>query len=246
MGDTSLFQVTIPHVNGIVADGIVNTFVFHHDDDALQITQHAAIAGLLADFYNGVTGAGNRVREMLANDLSRVAGACTIRQYDVVDLAGPRKVDGVTVGAMGSPISQSSWTLGAGAAGVSLPSEVACVLTTRVTRSDEPALAVEGPGNIRPRQRGSGRIYIGPLNGGTTNDSSSGTSRPGVGLRNALLDAGVRLRNGARALSTPARWVVWSRAAEATLEIDRLEVDDAWDTMRSRGVKASLRAGVNA
>lgn len=115
-----------------------------------------------------------------------------------------------------------------------LPDEVACCLSFR-------AAYASGTPNARKR----GRTYIGPLAEGAA--SPSWPKRPKPELRAALLA-------GAAAIATRLDggawdWVVYSGrtagvnegAAEAGFKVVEAWVDDAFDTVRSRGPAATLK-----
>lgn len=109
----------------------------------------------------------------------------------------------------------------------SQPSGVA----TRLPREVALCLSYYGDRNI-PRQRG--RLYFGPLAAAV--DSSD---RPPLALRQALIQFGYDLYNALD--GEAARWIVHSPTINGKTEITDLWVDDAWDTMRSRGSEPSSR-----
>lgn len=82
----------------------------------------------------------------------------------------------------------------------------------------------------RPRSRG--RIYMGPFEA-----SSSGAEFAPLGLRSDMLAFGQALfRAGGSAV-----WSLYSPTVAAFSAITNLWVDNAWDTVRSRGLPATVR-----
>lgn len=112
------------------------------------------------------------------------------------------------------------FTFPAASASAPLPEEVACVAT------------FHGAPPVTPRTRG--RIYLGPLN----------NSMVGLGVGAARISSTYRTAVAERcqALATAAdNWVVYSPTSNVTTEVAGGFVDDAFDTMRKRGPKASSR-----
>jgi len=86
-----------------------------------------------------------------------------------------------------------------------------------------------------PRYRG--RIYCGPF-GGTT----SGTNRPSSQVLTDTKALGTAIAAAGGAAWT---WCIWSVMDQLMRPVTNFYVDDEWDTMRSRGQKATQRvAGV--
>jgi len=227
-----LAQVELASVTGIPADNVINTFSFI--TPAGFQPQLDQIPNALIDFYNGANTGPPPLSTYLSLEMSRAAGAVTIRQYDIAGaLSG---------GPTGSPVRTSQHTLVGNAPALPFPGEVAMVLTLRGT--DALSSAVEAPDGgdpgtapDRPRARKTGRIYFGPTTqGGAT---SGPPVRPDSVFREALLDAGQRLYSGLAPLGII--WSVWSRADGALRGMTSLQVDDAYDTQRRRGVAATLR-----
>ncbi len=106
------------------------------------------------------------------------------------------------------------------------PSEVSVVLSISAAR---PAGA--------PAGRYRGRIYLGPWGSSIQGPVSAGDSRPGAAWRTVIGQAGQRLAD----LSAPIKWCVYSPTDLALRPIDRCCVDDAFDTIRSRGATATLK-----
>jgi hypothetical protein len=100
-----------------------------------------------------------------------------------------------------------------------MPYEVACCLSFYSDRN-------------LPRNRG--RIFLGPFNGSLTSD------RPGA-LRQEILDLATDFANLG---GVNIQWCVWSRRDNAFKQVSNAWVDNAWDTIRSRGLKPTSRLTV--
>lgn len=91
---------------------------------------------------------------------------------------------------------------------------------------------VDDPESSTPRRRG--RIYLGPIAGGETNNP-----RPAAGLREAVLDLGEALASVGFASATT--WMLYSPTDKAYAKIESIWTDDSWDTQRRRGQEPTLR-----
>lgn len=215
---------------------VVNNFAFHSAvaiDAAVILDIHNAVAG----FYNTLPATGTRaVGKYLSPTLDRASASVTIRSYDITGILGINPATGRPY-PHGSPIAEDNITLTTSDSTDALPSQVACVLTLRGRDAIEQA--VEGPGNIRPRQRRTGRLYIGPLNIAAETNSVNGHSRPVVTFRDDLLLAAEELQDAL--VDGSYAWCVWSRADGAMYPIERVECDDSWDVIRSRKLDPTVR-----
>jgi hypothetical protein len=88
---------------------------------------------------------------------------------------------------------------------------------------------------LNPARR-RGRIYIGPL---VTTASSGVPARPNAGSRAVFVERFVNLRTSLLAVGYELG--VYSSTDNAFHGIDQVWCDDAFDTMRSRGVRATGR-----
>jgi hypothetical protein len=102
------------------------------------------------------------------------------------------------------------------------PREVAICLST----SGAPALSGR-PGGLLPTERG--RTFIGPIN-----SQYCASERPGVTVRNAILELGKAIK----LISVPG--FLWG-AGSSLNEVSRVWVDDEWDTQRRRGFRPTSR-----
>ena len=147
---------------------------------------------------------------------------------DLYKLDTPTKLAG---GALGSPFASFNWTMPTAAGSQDLPAEVAVCASFRASYA---GLAEES-GSTRPRARRRGRVYLGPVMtnilGVTAGETHVGASFPTVVV--AAMEA---LRT-----DTATSWGVWSRADAATSPVVAEWCDDAFDTIRKRGPKATTR-----
>jgi hypothetical protein len=212
-------QVTLDRQGGLPEDVITNTFHFEDDsgfatNGGISVNGPGLISRLQA-FYDYI---GSRY-------LSGVlAGTGRVRLYDMADPL-PR------VPAMEEEITFQR----AGSGG--LPSEVALCLSYQASASS---------GQAQGRRRG--RVFLGPFVGaaGVSPTGSSADHRPSTSTLDGILTAAHEMARGG---SGSFRLVVYSPTTKAqggtmdaaTNDAVTISVDNAWDTIRSRGVKASQR-----
>lgn len=200
-------QVVFPGVSGLPEDRYVTTWAFRR----LEITSDfedasLEVGGKLAQFYDAPVAPNTRsVASYMSNEI--LWDQIELRHYD---LSGqpPRE-----------PLIQT-FSLTPPPQGQPLPEEVAVCLSFFA-------------GTNSPRRRG--RVYIGPLLGGSTIAVESDTGRPVpvVGLRQAMVAAAERLRTQFNGEDTS--WCVLSQADQTMRDVTAGWVDDAFDTQRRRG-----------
>jgi len=209
-------QVSIPRDGGLPEDDSMNTW--HFWSEAVDRLDDCAVAfDGLRIFYQTIDG-------ILS---SKINGAMNVKFYDLSDLV-PRP-----------PIFLDNATLTPGSS-APLPSEVAICLSFR-----GPALA----GAIPARNRG--RIFLGPLDSSVM-DTSTADSIVDSGITGAIANAAETFRTGFGA--TTVTWSVFSPTiagappwspivlAASTAFVEEGHVDNAFDTIRSRGASATGRA----
>lgn len=224
MASTVHVQVVIPAVSLITRDEAINTFTFHTGGSDSAATLAAAVAPILADFYNDEHGSGVAIADYLSANRLRTTDGCLMRWYDITThLNGS---------AAGPPVYENTWTLGGSPDNLGLPEEVAVCLSFHGDFGVTPEF---GPGDARQRSRKRGRVYIGPLNSDVMETDNTGPQRPNDGVQNSLVDAGTYLRDA------DAGWSVWSRRDAALYPVTGGWVDDAYDTVRGRGPDPSAR-----
>lgn len=182
-------------------------------------------------------------------EISRAANVCRVKAYNVTGKLQRFRQDGKwKTPPIGSPVAESTFTLvavGSPANGRPLPAEVAYAVTLEaVGRAAQP---VEAPNaevppvdsGDRPRQRYTGKVYIGPLHTGAI-DSVNNQCRPSSALRDTALMAFDELDLKAFQ-DAGARLAIWSRADGVMRTVDAVSADDAFDTQRRRGNQPSIR-----
>lgn len=231
-----LAVVSLAHTNGLPADACQNQFAVE-TAGAASGADHVGIASEIGDFYSGLaTGAAAEVGAYLSPVISRVANAHSVALYNL---------DGHLDGSPhGSPMFENTFTIDAPLSTSPYPEEVACVLTLRgldwsMQPVESPDSADEGTERDRPRQRHTGRVYIGPVNANAAMNDN-GVNRPAVQFRNDLRFAAAELQSSLIA-ETASYLAVWSRKNSALYRVTHVQVDDAWDTQRRRGAKAVSR-----
>lgn len=134
------------------------------------------------------------------------------------------KIYAADTGVPNYPIYETSFNLTAAPGPVEMPEEVAlCISYANDSQ------------NSVPRARRRGRIYI----SGFT-ESSNDTGRPATGTYTALPSAFNDYVDEVNLIADVSAGI-WSRANATVYPIERIWCDNEWDTMRSRGGKATTR-----
>lgn len=234
-----LATVTFAAKSGMPKDAVVNNFAFSMPSGW---NDPNLLTGKLDDLYNDVVvGQQNALSAYLGNSLVRTAGGATV---DVYDITG--HLDG---SPHGSPIGSAVFTLGASLGTGDLPREVQLCVTLRgvgwsTALVEVPDTGDPGTAPDRPRQRHTGRLFLGPLSAGNAvaaADAVTGDVRPGATFRADVLEAFEAFGEAIAATWAGARWGVWSRAMTFIHTIERVEVDDAFDIQRRRGSSPTTR-----
>jgi hypothetical protein len=218
-----------PHLSGIPADDDENTFVFQSAAaDAATAAGQIDAASLVQHFYNSAN-LHHPLAWYLSSILDRTANVPHLDYYDITG-----HLDG---SAAGAPVLVSHFTLGTGdPSSFNLPASCAAVLTEYAAGR---AAAPVGH-TTRPKQRLTGRIYLGPLRENTLGYVLEETHLD----PNFVADLGAaasRLKGEAAALSTPTEWSVWSRANAGVVNIVGGAIDNRVDVQRRREVAATVR-----
>jgi len=229
--------------SGLVKDACVNNFII---DDHGHIADHGGpllITQEINRFYNDAPagGTGAKLCQFLGPQLSRVTNGVQVRYYDLTG-----HLDG---SATGSPAYQDAFTLGPEdvAGPPACPSEVCGVLTIRGQGWDTSPIDIPGgapgpAGDVRPRQRHSGRLFLGPIDtGALTTDGTTGRTTLSTYFRSTVCHAAKVLANNWDALNLSPDWAVWSRVAGVVIKVVAAQCDDAPDTQRRRGIAPSTR-----
>lgn len=244
-----LATVTLEATNNIARDHSVNTFAFHSDlVDLTDEGPRTVLTNALESFYNDLQGGLDNMCKYLSPTRKRTASGAVIRGYDITGKL--QRVRGLnSKGVMswqqpniGSPAWVNPFTLGAiGNNPEAIPAEVAIVLSLRSeTRASE---LTEAPNDDedavpdRPKARHTGRLFIGPLCRMALGASVENEIRVAANLRTVLAEGASVLQ--ADAAVGEAEWCIWSRADGVLRPVHEVVVDDAFDTQRRRGLRAT-------
>jgi hypothetical protein len=225
-------QVSMPSVTGQLRDAVVNTIsvITSPTWEPSPLTLGEVTIPIAQLFTFPPSAQQNSIGQQLSSHLSRQPAACRIKVYDVTNNLGGTN--------HGSPIAEDGFTLPAPLTPEQLPTEVA--LVARIRTADWSSQAVEAPDGAdpgtapdRPRQRVTGRLFLGPWR--TVANGADG--RPQIGIRQAIADAFVK--QSELLVGAGHTFAVWSRANAQMRPAAVVQVDDAWDTIRGRGIAPS-------
>lgn len=214
-----LVRSVMTAASGLPRDVIVNDWAFRLPG-APVAQDYTDMFGWVDDFFNDVGSTGTAVGSFISNFVNRGA-THSLQAYTIA------------AGGLGSPVAEIDW-LGPNAAGADngLPTECAGVLSFHADLTS----ILEEAGATRPRARRRGRVFIGPLTlGGVTT-----TTQPymlGSGFRASLAAAGLKLRD-----DSGDTWSVWSRTDQTLRPVVAGWTDNAPDTQRRRGPRATVRS----
>jgi len=240
-----LAEFVLASRSGVPANNVVNTFSVI-GPDAPTPTQFDHLEAAIFGFYNvAQTGQTNALYKYLSHAINQSGHALHIYERP----SAP--------GSLGSPVKSyvgmgfDNDTIG------SIPEEVACCLSllTAVTApevlsaidtaipSDESAIDQGAPtthsGHDRPASRVRGRLYLGPFNSGVLATDSNGRSEPSAAFRTDVLADATALPGN---LGADWGWEVFSKRSWSGNLVTHGYVDDAWDTQRRRGMRATTRS----
>lgn len=208
---------------------------------SLALTPNAVdaspIAFRLASFYSGLAGL------QPGNILKAGTGAHEIKTY------------ALTVGAPGAADDQSTLLAtdtfigGPYAAGSNpaMPAEVSVCLSMAASPASSPETISHPPagqrGDEHPRSSRRGRVYLGPwvANEGSTEEVVGGKTMVGPTLRTVILNYAQALVDGLNTDRPGLKIAVYSRKLALVRPITEISVDNAFDTVRSRGPRKTLR-----
>lgn len=232
---TFLANVRLPSVSGLDEDAVQNSFVIDGAPGWDPVAAKGEVTIPLASFYNAAVHTGLKVSDFIGPSISRTALAASIKLYDI-----SAHLDG---SPHGSPVSTDAFTVGGPAPAGELPREVAFAITLRAGNwasqpVERPDGADAGSEVDRPRQRHTGRIYLGPI-GENADAMVSGINRPETAFmetcRKAIVHLETQLAVGGHHLA------VWSRKDAVARNVDDVQTDNAWDTQRRRGAAPTAR-----
>jgi hypothetical protein len=206
-------QTSLERITGLPEDRVVNTFHFSTGLPQAPEGDYDLVINNVLNFFAGETPAGaGATGGSIFGNLSNLVGAGQVHTIKVYNLSDP----------MPRPPRRTQTFSAVAATGTPLPADVALVLSQN---------AAFLPGTDPKRRRG--RTYIGPLAQSTlSNQLAGGDVRPSLTVRNAMANAGKRLMD-----APGPTWVVWSPTYGTSAPIERVRIDDQFDTQRRRGGK---------
>jgi hypothetical protein len=233
MSGSVLAKTTLLAKTGLAADNAVMDTAWF-TSGSIDSTFKDAIDAALASFYTTVQvipGSDNSVLGWVGSAMASSSGGAINARVDLYDITS--NLDGTP---HGSPIASydHSW----GTAGTDpYPSEVALKLSLRANYGSASEHSESGGTPTRPRARMRGGFYI-PwiINDASSRSVSAGQSRPSQDLIDTLRAAGVTLAG-----AVSGGLSIWSRADAVLRGVDVVSVDNAFDTIRHRGVKPTVR-----
>lgn len=211
--------------SGLPEDSAINVWHFEHAEPLSDVIS-LDIADGLNTFYQGID-------QYYSQAVSRVTSAHSI-SFAAVSVGSPGPGDDTVT----SPQFIENLDLVASAPGgtIPLPAEVAACLSFH---GDYTGLSESGVGGIRPRSRKRGRLFLGPFNSGVVNErATTSVSELFVTFQTAVLDAYEAM---VAAISASTPHVIYSPTLGSATQITHTWIDNAFDTVRSRGEAASSR-----
>lgn len=214
--------VSLHNVNEIEGDAAVNVWHFLHAA-ALDQTHATKLAVALHTFYN---------------QWAPYMSACVSRPLG--DTGWVISMSNLTMGSAGPDddvvtpmLFNDSYVLAQPTASFDMyPNEVACCLSFRGDVDGVP----EESGTTRPRARRRGRVYLGPFQSNAGVNASDGGSRPSSTFRDIVMDAYVAMLSTLSSAAPVINHVIYSPTTAIAHVVKEAWIDDAWDTVRSRGL----------
>ena len=206
--------VQFEHDSALAEDRVVNTWHFL-TPSGTQETWMDQITAALNNFYNAANaGSTAKLTSLMSASMS---GLWSIRFYNIAD-PEPRV-----------PLRTTNMTAFTPST-AALPHEVAlCMSYKAITQSGE---------NVRRRR---GRIYLGPWSTPASVITTGGKpSNIANGVMQTIQSAGLALLNASEA-SADWSWALFSPSDNDAFIVKGGWCDDAWDTMRSRGERRTIK-----
>jgi len=222
-------RLTIPVRSGIPADAVEMNFHYRFvsgGGDPVDADFDALAAAIFGFFNHTPTGGSQAVAYYLGDEISNVTDSWLLNFY-LVPTAG---------GHEGSPVKMRTGQ-GVGRGTHTMPEEVAAVLSFRAAYGAD----VEFGGGSRPRSRDRNRIYLGPLDTAVIAQDSTTkrTKLSATFITDVLISATEELYGAAVAANW--FWRVVSHKAVVDKDVAFVSMDDAFDSQRRRGPKATTR-----
>jgi len=175
-------------------------------------------------------GGTNAPSKYLGTSVSRTANNCHIEGYDITShLAGTPH---------GSPIVLGNWTASTALTVGDLPEGCCVVITLQAPYGTD----VEFAPGARPRARDRGRIYFGPMHGGSFTADANGRAALSTIVRTDLT-AWIKAINTFTTAPHTCLYNlgVWSRKNAAIKPLQECWVDDRFDYQRKRAGEAATK-----
>lgn len=223
-------QVVLNKKSGIPRDAVTNTY---HVDAGVQVSEpdYDGIVTAFAALYNSL-GTDN----ILALTLSRAASAHRIKISNLGEWPGG------PITPAGPPDRDSAFTIG-GAGSSAYPAPVAIAVTLEAG-SERHSQQV---GATRPAARRRGRVYLGPIGSlVVAHDSLTSEAYLDAGIRTTILNRFTTLQSQLAALAAPVALTVLSRTGQLNTPVEDFSIDDSFDTIRRRKVRARSRVRASA
>lgn len=215
-------QVRIKKKSGLTVDDAVNTWHVETTGAAAE-GDMVAIGSDLAAFYQAI-------QTYLGASIA--TGSVHEAKFYALSPGAPGAGDDVS----GSPVYTHLFTITPGA--TQSPGEVAVALSMKASTTG----VLEESGGIRPAARRRGRVMLGPLGTGAAElDATTKEAFVLPAFRTAVLNAAVALQTALEANTNPGGIVVYSPSDGVARPIVQFSMDNAFDTVRSRGQKATNR-----
>lgn len=231
---------TMKAVSGFPEDSVVNTLAISAPSGFDAATHGPAFRNAWRDFFNVANPAsGIDIASRIGKSVSRAVDGI---EFDLYDITG--HLDG---SPHGSPVWSGAWTLNADSGTQNLPREIAIALTLRGTSwqtqpVETPDDADPGIEPQRPRQRHTGRIYLGPWRlQAVQNEVTPYEARPSVVLMDDLLNRAGVFADALDAALAGTVWCIWSRSMTFLHTVTHVQVDNAFDVIRKRGADPTVR-----
>lgn len=250
MSDLLRAQVVLTHKDGFPRDNVSMNYWFAVDGD-LDVLAAEVADRCISVFNEVVSPRTQALGYNISQSISTTGNRVRVYEYD--EGTGERlSFEGAP------PVADVTWEITPGVgrnAADPYPAEVACCASFRSLSG-----AVFGGGVLTaPMARRRGRVFVGPLAPTGASDVTVRTSRPSPALIDLIGSAHWNLMGQNTAT---AKWVVYSRPfagrpltpregraplpalparAGTAYIVDEVSVDNAWDTQRRRGERATVR-----
>lgn len=253
MSDIYRVQAIHAHVNGLPRDSFVNTFHAYRTGGDVDRGDALDVAEAVRDFYTvNVTGETEAMMDQFSDVVATTGHSVKV---SIIDEATGVNVDGEGADPVEELAFDHTGRADAGAR-TGYPSEVAVCISYR-----------SGAEGGVPARRRRGRIYFGPVFAAIGVEGTSQVPQIPSTFRDFCLQAADDLFERLAGLGSTYRWCVYSRPYEgraagsvpgkpwlgaiaarpgATYPITSFWMDNAFDTQRRRGERATTRTTITA